>query len=223
MRRSSPTAYNLALALADGRAGPAEEMPTVRPKRAIIFDMDGTITEPYLDFGWIRERIGMKADDGPILEAMERMSAADRARAEEVLIACEAEAAEASLLNPGVTDLLDWLTGNRFRTAVLTRNSRVSVETVLAKHRLRFDLVRTREDGAIKPSPEPVLAICRALEVEPSRAWMVGDYLFDVQSGGAAGAKTVLLWTRPDLPEWHGEADHVIRELKELIPLLEAS
>lgn len=191
--------------------------------RAVIFDMDGTITEPYLDFGRVRERMGMSRDDGPILEAMERMTNEERKRAEMVLHRCEAEAAQASSLNDGVHETLDSLARSGILTAVLTRNSRVSTETVLSKHGLRFDLVRTREDGAIKPSPEPVWEICRTLGVEPAETWMVGDYLFDVQSGQAAGARTALFWSGPELPEWHGQADHVITLLTDLISLIEAS
>ena len=165
----------------------------------------------------------MPPDAGPILEAMAHMSEPERRAAEEILCRREAEAAQASVLNDGVEQTLNWIDEAGMLSAVLTRNSRVSVETVLAKHGLRFDLIRTREDGTIKPSPKPVLAICRTLGVAPAETWMVGDYLFDVQSGNAAGAKTVLLWPRPDLPEWHGQADHVVGNLTELIPLLEAS
>ncbi len=193
------------------------------PTRAVIFDMDGTLTEPYLDFGWIREQMGMDRDAGPILEAMETMGPETRREKEEILHRCEAEAARASTLNTGAREVLDWLLARGIKTAVLTRNSRVSAETVLAKHRLLFDVIRTREDGAIKPSPEPVVEICRALGVDPAEAWMVGDYLFDVQSGNAAGARTVLLWPETDLPDWHDQADHVIRALDELTPLIEES
>ena len=43
------------------------------PIRAVIFDLDGTITEPYLDFDAIREEIGLGKNGGPVLEAMEKM------------------------------------------------------------------------------------------------------------------------------------------------------
>jgi len=191
--------------------------------RAVIFDLDGTITEPYLDFDKIRREIGMPPDAGPILEAMERMPPDDRRRAEDVLRRHEAEAAEASVLNDGAREVLQWLDEKGIRTAVLTRNSRVSVERVLTRHGLRFDAVRTREDGAIKPSPEPVRALCRELGVDPSETWVVGDYLFDVQSGRQAGAKTVLLWPKPERPVWHTQADHVVRHLVELRRLIEPS
>ena len=191
--------------------------------RAVIFDMDGTITEGNLDFGQIREEIGMARDAGPILEAMEQMTEAERLAAEEILHRREDEAAQTSTLNHGVREVLAWLAGEGIRLAILTRNSRVSVDTVLARHGLRFDLIFTREDGAIKPSAEPVLAICRTLGVDPAQTWMVGDYLFDLQSGNAAGTNTALLWTAPELPEWHDEADAVLRSLDELRPLIEAS
>ena len=38
------------------------------PIRAVIFDLDGTITQPYLDFDGIREEMGLEKNGGPILE-----------------------------------------------------------------------------------------------------------------------------------------------------------
>ena len=91
---------------------------------------------------------------------------------------------------------------------------------VLTKYALRFDLVRSREDGTTKPSGEPILETCRRLGVAPERTWSVGDYRFDVLSGRAAGTTTVLLVNGPDTPPYAHEADHVIRSLDELLPLM---
>ena len=66
----------------------------------------------------------------------------------------------------------------------------------------------------------PVLAICRQFDVHPSRTWVVGDYLFDLLSGNEAGATTVLMAGDGELPEFDHHADHVIRRLSELLPLL---
>ncbi len=191
--------------------------------KAVIFDLDGTITQPYLDFEKIRLEIGLSADAGPILEALDRMTGADRQRAEAILLRHEAEAAASSRLNEGACDLLTWLKTHYIRTAILTRNSRESAQKVLTKHSLAFDVVYTREDGAIKPSPKPVWDICDRLGASPESTWVVGDYLFDVQSGRSAGTKTALLWQRPGLPEWHSQADHVIRNLMDLVPLIETA
>ena len=41
--------------------------------KAVIFDLDGTITQPCLDFSLIRREMGMQDNPEPILEAMEGM------------------------------------------------------------------------------------------------------------------------------------------------------
>ena len=46
--------------------------------RAVIFDMDGTLTKPCLDFDAIRAEMGLSGE--PILEAMARMTPDERAR-----------------------------------------------------------------------------------------------------------------------------------------------
>ena len=55
------------------------------PVKAVIFDLDGTITEPFFDFDAIREEIGMSRDAGPILEAMQKMPLGERKGAEQIL------------------------------------------------------------------------------------------------------------------------------------------
>ena len=44
-------------------------------RSAVIFDLDGTITKPYLDFDAVRAEIGV---EGPVLEAMAGMDPASR-------------------------------------------------------------------------------------------------------------------------------------------------
>jgi phosphoglycolate phosphatase-like HAD superfamily hydrolase len=80
--------------------------------------------------------------------------------------------------------------------------------------------LRTREDGAIKPAAEPVLSLCEQLCVDPLYIWMVGDYLFDIQSGRAAGSHTVLLAADGTIPPFADKADHVIGRLVELLPIV---
>ena len=188
---------------------------------AVIFDLDGTITRPYLDFDGIRAELSL-APQQPVLEAMERMSAEQRAQARTVLERHEEEAARNSELYDGAHDVLAELRRRGVAVGLLTRNSRQSVATVLKKHGLLFDFVRTREDGALKPSAEPVLAICRALGAAPERTLTVGDFLFDIQAGAAAGTTTALMLGDKELPAFAGEADFVIRRLEEVLTILDA-
>lgn len=187
----------------------------------VLFDLDGTLTRPVFDFDVIRREIGLPTvPKTPVLEAMEQMTDAERRRAEVILHRHEREAAETSELWDDTLDVLVAIRKSGRPIGLITRNSKRSADTVIAKHGLQVDLVRTREDGVYKPSPEPVLAVCRQLGVSPQDAWLVGDYLFDLLSGNAAGATTVLMIGNKELPDFAEHADHVIRRLRELLPLL---
>ena len=156
---------------------------------AVLFDMDGTLTAPLIDFDAIRR--DMNVPSGPILEAMARMAPAERAAADAVLFRHEDAAAEQSTLNPGCRELLGWLDGLGMPVAIVTRNTRRSVETVLRRHRLAINVCVTREDGKFKPDPAPLYLACDRLGRKPAGAWMVGDGYHDVEAGVAAGLVTV--------------------------------
>ncbi len=192
-------------------------MKTTTPQ-AVIFDMDGTLTQPAIDFDRIRAEIGIES--GTILEALEAMNPDQRSRADGIIEEHERVAARDSELQDGVHEVLDFLRAGGIRTAIATRNSRPSVRTVLDKHQLHVDHIHTREDGAVKPSPQPVLDICKYFQIAPESSWMIGDYVYDIQSGNAAGATTVLFAADGSMPEAVQQADHVIRNLLELITIL---
>jgi len=157
--------------------------------RAVLFDMDGTLTAPMLDFPLIKREMGIGSR--PILEALAAMEAAERVAAEAVLLRHEERAAAESALNAGCHELLQWLHTRDVRTALITRNSRLSVNTVLARHGLSMNVVVAREDAPPKPDPEPLRLACRSLGVREDETWMVGDGQYDVEAGIAAGIKTV--------------------------------
>lgn len=186
---------------------------------AVLFDMDGTLTEPLLNFSQMKAELGI--GNLPILEAMNAMQPDERNRAAQILARHESTAAQSSTLNPGCHEALAWLDARGVRTALITRNSRSSVRTVLGVHELSIDVLVTRDDAPPKPDPEPLYRACERLAVEPATAWMVGDGEFDVRAGLNAGVRTVWLshGRRRPFPEtpWREVAD-----LWELIRLLEA-
>lgn len=187
----------------------------------VIFDLDGTITRPCLDFDQIRRDIG--DIDGPILEAMADMTDEQRAHANSVLLKHEQKAAEESELNPGAAELLDRLRSENRRIGLITRNCRQSVEHICAKHNLRFDAVSTREnDGPDKPDPFPFYYVCEKLNAQPHQALMVGDYLFDLLCGKNAGAQSVLVCTNKDYSDFLDQADFAIHNLTELHGIIES-
>lgn len=191
----------------------------MRSRSAIIFDLDGTLTRPYLDFDGIRAEIGLLK--GPILEGIERLPEAERVRAHHILENHERRAAEGSELQEAAAEVIATCRAAGHPVAIMTRNSRVCTDHVLRMHRLTVDFIRTRDDGAIKPSPEPVHAICKSLSTDAVRSWVIGDYLFDIQSGARAGTGTVLMIGDDERPAYAAEANHVIRRLSELLRILE--
>ena len=191
------------------------------PIRAVIFDLDGTITQPYFDFGAIREEIGIGRDEGPVLEAMEQMTAEQRQRAEGILHYHEEKALAASTLNPGARETLAELRRRCLPIGILTRNRKCNAEAIAAKHGLQFDSIVGREDGPVKPDAYGVLHLCRQFEVNPDETLLVGDYLHDLQCARAAGATAVLIASHHQADEFASQADFTIDTLDEIIGIID--
>lgn len=159
--------------------------------RAMLFDMDGTLTQPYLDFPQIKRDMGIPLGEA-ILEAMAKMSSDRQAIAKQILDRHEDHAAANSTLNEGCEDLLHWLKSNEIEIGVVTRNSRKSVETVFGRHELKIDVTITREDEVSKPAPQPLYLACKRLGVDPNNVWMIGDGHHDIEA--AANASMTSIW-----------------------------
>ena len=182
-----------------------------------LFDMDGTLTAPMLDFPRIKAEMGI--GNQPILEAMEEMLPPQRIEAHAVLLRHEQEAAECSSLNPGCLELLNWINNRGWPTALITRNSRLSVQMVLQRHGLSFDTLVTREDSKYKPDPAPLRCACERLKVNIAEAWMIGDGQYDVEAGVAAGCRTV--WVSHGRQKFFAaEPWRTVNDLHELASLL---
>jgi len=197
-------------------------MTASRPApRAVIFDLDGTLTEPVLDFDAIRAEIGLP-DGVPILEHLEQVTATQRAHAEAIMLRHERAAIAQATLSDGCADLLGHLRDSDIPMAILTRNVREVVDTFARMFAFRFHAIYTREDGPPKPSPAGALLLCRAMGVDPAHTLAVGDYKYDVMAGRDAGCRTVLVSRLQieayELDEW-GSPDLVVKSLRELMPL----
>jgi HAD superfamily hydrolase (TIGR01509 family) len=191
----------------------------LRP-RAVIFDLDGTLTEPLLDFDAMRAEIGLPP--GPILEQLAHADASTRARADAILRRHEREAIARATLADGCRELLDRLATLRIPASILTRNVREVVETFAVTFGFSFAGVYTREDGPHKPSPHGVFALCERMGAAPADTLVVGDYKFDILAGKSAGCATALVLgthrpTSDELPEW-GPPDLIVESLRELLP-----
>jgi len=189
--------------------------------KAVIFDLDGTITVPFFDFDSIRHEMGLGSDSGPIWEAMAKMKPKQRLTAELILHYHERLAVEKSTLNTGAQETLTELRRAGIGIGILTRNLKANALAVAEKHKLQFDVVVDRHDGPVKPDAFGVLEICRQLNVTPAETILVGDYLFDLLSARAAGADAVLLNNHTDADEFAQHADFVIETIDEVLQIVE--
>lgn len=196
-------------------------MVTASEIDTIIFDLDGTITEPFFDFDAIRQDMGLSPDAGPILELMETMTEEQRSHAQAVLDRHEKLGIEQSKLNEGAQNTLEKLRNAGINLAILTRNSGLNAKAVIDKHGLAFDQIVSRDDGPVKPDPFGVRLICERFSTTPERTLVVGDFLYDLQSAKAAGATAVLIKTHKDAEDFCTHADISIDSLAELLDIIE--
>ncbi|MBC7109455.1 MAG: HAD-IA family hydrolase [Archaeoglobi archaeon] len=174
--------------------------------RAVIFDLDGTLTEFNVNVQEVKKAIG--CGDMPILEFIMTLDEEERRRAGRILREEELRAAKSCELKKGVRELLEELRRMGLKLAILTRNNREAVELVLRRFQLKFDFVYTREDGKFKPSEEAMLRVLSALGVSKDEAIFIGDHEIDRICGNLSGVRTFII----------GED---IKEIGEIIKLVE--
>jgi HAD superfamily hydrolase (TIGR01509 family) len=189
--------------------------------RAVIFDLDGTLTEPFLDFDQIRQEMGLPEGIG-VLEGINRLSIEQKRRAEKILLAYEDHAAQNSKLNEGAKEIIDVLRQRGISVGLLTRNLRKNVELVAVIHGLHFDAIIDRTDGPVKPDGFGVRLLCERFAVQPSETLVVGDFRHDLQCAKDAGAIPVLIRTHASADDFAHLADFTIDRLDELLTIIDS-
>jgi hydrogenase expression/formation protein HypE len=203
--------------------------------RAVLFDFDGTLTHPdSLDFPALRSAIGCPPGT-LILEYIDALpTEVERTLKRKVLADFELAAARASVPNDGAEETISLLRRHGISVGILTRNTRSSIMASLANFtrisEKDFAVIVTREsEGRPKPHPDGVLVAARALGVAPREMLVVGDFVFDIEAGKAAGSPTVLLTngrraSQPWMPDaaqsTEPDADYTISTLGELAGIL---
>ncbi|MGA2221390.1 MAG: HAD family hydrolase [Verrucomicrobiia bacterium] len=187
--------------------------------KGVIFDMDGTITAPNLDFAGIKAEAGI--GDVDMLDYLRAATGAEYERIHGLLMRFEKRGVANAKLNRGARTLLNALAKQRIPAALLTRNSRRSVDAVCRKLKLKFDVTVTREDGPHKPAPEPIWRIAKRWKAKPDELLMVGDYKWDVLCAKNAGTLCAVLVNGGGVPDWAKDADFIIKRLSEVIEIIE--
>lgn len=123
----------------------------------------------------------------------------------------EVAGVEATRVQDGFVEVVQWLVDQGIPCALLTRNSATCVEIVLSKlpqaTAAALKPALGREFTPPKPAPDALLHIASSLGVPSSGLIMVGDGVDDVVAAAAAGAVSVYLTNDEPLPpQWEGPA-----------------
>lgn len=140
----------------------------------------------------------------------------------------EAKAMKEMQPQPGLVDIMRYLTKNGISKNICTRNVGAPVETFVKRfipsELSRFDYIVTREFRPTKPQPDPLLHIASKLNIRPLEMIMVGDSFDDMKSGRSAGCFTVLLKNHVNghlLLEHKELVDVSVEDLSEIIELIQ--
>jgi phosphoglycolate phosphatase len=126
-----------------------------------------------------------------------------------------------TVLYPGVPETLRSL--HKYRKAVISNKFRSIALEVLEQLQLSryFDEVAGVDTfPERKPSPVPVLRILDQFVARPEEAFIVGDSIYDMQAGRAAGTKTVAAAYGYGSSGFSDHADFVITEFPQLIDVI---
>lgn len=187
------------------------------PVVGVIFDMDGTLTEPgAIDFKAMYDRNGLKRGDGDIISQIQKINDASKvAKALAIIEDEEARGCDRMQLRSDAATVVSRLQEKKIHLAISTRNGVRSVETFSTRFpevSITQVLHRDSLGGVNKPDPAVVRHILRSwgflsanLDQVESHSetfgdvWFVGDSLDDMRCGKEAGVKTCLVLTEDNL------------------------
>ena len=191
--------------------------------KGIIFDMDGTLTEPNsIDFNamYVRNGLTKRANTDILtlignLPTFEERDAAMKIILEEEMLGCERME-----LRPNLHNLLEAINKANVRIALSTRNCEIAYQKFVLKANLQscvFDPILHRDslNGVNKPDPAVARHIMDSWNIkvgEERLVWFVGDSLDDVSCGRAAGCSTCLIRT--------GSNEYILRKHPELVDVV---
>lgn len=184
--------------------------------RAVVFDFDGTLAAPTLDFGVMRRAVAAamrvhlashqeppQRTDLPVMEWIAHVAAlleqhgrradaaALHADAHAAIRRVEVEAAVRGSLFPFTRPMLAALDSLSVPVAIVTRNCPEAVRAVFPDVDALCPCLLTRDDvPSVKPDPDHLLRALDMLGRAPGEALMVGDHPMDILTGHRAGTLT---------------------------------
>jgi HAD superfamily hydrolase (TIGR01509 family) len=189
-------------------------------KKHWIFDMDGTLTLAIHDFDAIRRQLGLPTGK-PILEKLAELPKQEARQLHQRLDMIELAIAQQSTAATGAAKLLQTLSAQGRQLGILTRNNLLNIHATLDAAGLsryfQHETLISRHCAPPKPDPAGIQRLLSLWGAQAGDAVMVGDHLFDLDTGRAAGTAVVYVDHTAEFP-YRERADLCIRTLDELCP-----
>lgn len=189
-----------------------------------IFDLDGTLTVPVHDFPQIRRQLGIP-ENADILKYILSQEKAKSDQMFKILDEIEKELAEMTKPAEGALELIPTLVANGAKVGIITRNTKENAERSLEKIGLlpyfSRNTILGRTEAPPKPDPYAILHLMKLWQASVEQTVMVGDYLFDLQTGRAAGTATIHVNTIEN-KDWAEFTDLYVKSLLQLAEMLES-
>lgn len=200
-----------------------EALGCIGTRSCWLFDMDGTLTEPVHDFRAMRRELGIP-EGANTVETVWALPEPERSAKRRLLDQIGARYVAQARAQEGALELLRRLRGLGRRVGLVTRNSRANTLATLdvlgISGWFADDAIATRDDAhPAKPAPDALLCMLERWGCAPADAVMIGDAVYDLDAGRAAGTATVLIDPAGDSP-LRAQADLAVRGPAELLPLL---
>lgn len=220
------------------------------PIKAVVFDLDGTLSTFNLDYKTMRSQVKNKLEEIGVPNSLLSVSDSvfemlrktekwakksskskvfiDKTKTEALGIAekYELEAALNTQLLPGVSETLTALKDAHLKIGLCTINSERSVKCILERFKLEglFDVIITRNHVTnVKPHPEHVEAALKALCVNVEEVAVVGDSSVDMKS--ASQQRTIAIGVTTGISKTEqlvdGGANYVITSIRDLPELIQ--
>ncbi|XP_073106234.1 haloacid dehalogenase-like hydrolase domain-containing protein At2g33255 isoform X2 [Elaeis guineensis] len=180
---SSSSRYHRRAAMAVNFSGGGGGRATLR---GVVFDMDGTLTVPVIDFaamyravlgdeGLAAARAASPSGSVDVLHHIEKWAPPEQQKAYEIITHFERQGLDRLQIMPGATELCEYLDSKKIRRGLITRNIKAAVDLFHQRFGMKFIPALSREFRPYKPDPAPLLHICSTWGIPPSEVMMIGD------------------------------------------------
>ena len=212
---------------------------------AVLFDLDGTLADTAPDLSAALNRLLVEEGSPPLALEQARPhtsngvrgllgagfgltpeDAAYAAFAQRFLMHYERALCQATVLFPGIAELLAELDRRGIRWGIVTNKSQRYTLPLIEGLGLRQRsacIVSGDTAPRAKPHPAPLLLACVAAQVPPVRSLYVGDDLRDIVAGRSAGMGTVAAaygYLGVEVPVASWQADAIVSQPEEILGLL---